>query len=120
MTHASPAVRGRPPCWFPGVLMGAVLAALPVAGQAADPPGLYLRWSALKERILPPPPSLRESLPQGRATGDGGLAFSLTLDRSGAPRVPGEPAGATTFRDRSTAERWYPETVFFLGVHRRF
>lgn len=120
MTQASPAVRGRPPRWFPGVLMGAALATLPVAGQSADPPGLYLRWSTLKERILPAPPSLREPTALARSEDDGGLALSLTVDRPAAPLMPAEPSGAATFGDRGTAERWYPETVFFLGVRRRF
>jgi len=106
-------------------LLGALVGMAAPAARAAEPPGLYLQWStvsALKDRILPAPPSIRdmrEPAAPARAA-DEGLALSLTLDRPAASLMPAEPSGAATFRDRSTAERWYPETVFFLGVRRRF
>lgn len=96
-----------------GVTLGVLLTA---AVRAAEPPGLHWRWSELKDRILPPPPSLRLAAPEPSQE----ASISITFGRPAGALLPERPSGAGPYFGRRTAERWYPDTLLFLGVQRRF
>ncbi len=98
-----------------GVALGVALTA---AARAAEPPGLHWSWAELKDRILPPPPSLRLADPP--AAGEESLSFSLTLGRPSAALLPERMSGVGPYFGRDAAERWSRDTLLFLGVQRRF
>ncbi len=109
-------LRRRPDALFllaVGVALGVALTA---TARAAEPPGLHWSWAELKDRILPPPPSLRLVEPPAD---EESLSFSVTFARPQA-ELSGRGSGVDPYFGREVVRRWSRDASLFLGVQRRF